>query len=387
MTTLLTKSKSSCSSNNKAPLGAFAKEAKRLVIKFGTGLLTSGQAHLDFERIQGLCKAIASLHEQGFEVILVSSGSIGMGMKQLGLNRRPTHMHMLQACASIGQNCLMDTWKKGFEPFDLTVAQLLLTHDDVRTRKRHVGIKNLLEELLKQKVIPIINENDSVSTEEIKFGDNDILSALVASLTKADLLAILSTAPGLLDLKGSGELIPVVETITPKIEAMAGGTTSPTAVGGMISKIHAAKVATRSGCNTFIGSGYDPQIIEQLASGSATGTLFMSKRLSMRSRKRWIAFFQKSQGTLTVDAGAQEALISQGKSLLAKGITQAEGSFKEGALVDILDTTGTAFARGIATYSSQDLQTIPGSASPTIREQFPKRKRLEVIHRDSLVIL
>lgn len=368
-------------------MSAFAKEAKQLVIKFGTGLLTSGQAHLDFERIQGLCKAIATLHKQGFEIILVSSGSIGMGMKQLGLERRPTHMHMLQACAAIGQNLLMHTWQKGFEPFGHSVAQLLLTHDDLRTRKRHVGIKNVLEELLHQKVIPIINENDSISTEEIRFGDNDILSALVASLTKADLLAILSTVPGLLDLQGSGELISVVETITPEIEAMAGGTTSPTAVGGMISKIHAAKVATRSGCNTFIGSGYNADIIEQLASGTASGTLFMSKRLTMRSRKRWIAFFQKPQGILTVDAGAHEALVSQGKSLLAKGITQTEGTFKEGDLVDIANPRGSLFARGIATYNNQDLQSIRGNSSAAIRGQFPKRKRLEVIHRDSLVIL
>ena len=368
-------------------MSAFATEAKRLVIKFGTGLLTSGQAHLDFERIQGLCNAIATLHKQGFEVILVSSGSIGMGMKQLGLERRPTKMHMLQACASIGQSLLMDTWQRGFKPFGLTVAQLLLTHDDLRARKRHVGIKNVLEELLQQKVIPIINENDSISTEEIKFGDNDILSALVASLTKADLLAILSTVSGLLDLKGSGELIPVVEAITPEIEAMAGGTTSETAVGGMVSKIHAAKVATRSGCNTFIGSGFDPKIIEQLVQGTATGTLFMSKRLTMRSRKRWLAFFQKPQGVLTVDIGAQSALESKGRSLLAKGITHTEGVFEEGALVDIANPDGTSFARGIVAYSSQDLQTIAGIPSSEIRKHFPEKKRLEVIHRDSLVIL
>lgn len=365
----------------------FSNEAKRLVIKFGTGLLTSGQAHLDFERIQGLCKAIAALHKRGFKIILVSSGAIGMGMKELGLKRRPTRMPTIQACASIGQSLLMDTWQEGFKPYGLTVAQLLLTHDDLHTRKRHVGIKNLLEELLQRNVIPIINENDSVSTEEIKFGDNDILSALVASLTKADLLAILSTVSGLLDLKGSGELIPVVESITPKIEAMAGGTTSETAVGGMISKIRAAKVATRSGCNTFIGSGFNPQIIEQLVDGSATGTLFMSERLTMRSRKRWLAFFQKPQGLIIVDHGAQDALTAKGKSLLAKGITAVKGSFSEGSFVDIATKEGIPFARGIATYSDKELRIISGKTSSEIKSHYPRRKHLEVVHRDSLVVL
>tara|TARA_B100000989_G_C19474896_1_gene442437 strand:+ start:86 stop:1189 length:1104 start_codon:yes stop_codon:yes gene_type:complete len=362
------------------------RSKKRWVIKLGTGVLTSSEAQLEPKQIAALCEEIVQLKKQDIEVIIVSSGAIGLGMGKLDLTKRPTRTSTLQSCAAIGQSLLIDTWQAGFEPFGITVAQLLLTDEDVRARKRHIGIKNLIDELLSMGVVPIINENDSVITEEIQFGNNDILSALVASLAKAELLAILSTAPGLIDMKGSGEIIPIIEAITPDIEAMAGGTTSATAVGGMISKVQAAKVALRSGTNVFIGSGFKASILSELFHGSATGTFFLSKRLPMRSRKRWIAFFQKPQGKLYADAGATIALIENGRSLLAKGITKAEGSFERGALVEVINQNGFSIARGISHYSSEQLKDVIGLSSAQIKERFPEHKHIEVIHRDSLVL-
>src|SRR3954470_19504320 len=220
---------------------------RRLVVKLGTGVLTSGVGQLDTARIESMCAQIARLRAQGTEVIVVSSGAVGLGMGRLGLGKRPKDLSKKQACAAVGQSLLMQTWQRGFEPHGSTVAQVLLTHDDLRVRSRYLGVKETLQQLLVYQTIPIINENDTVSAAEIKFGDNDTLSAMVASLVEAQYLFILSTAPGLIDMKGSGEIVPVVERITPEIEAMAGGTTSETATGGMISKISAAKLATRSG--------------------------------------------------------------------------------------------------------------------------------------------
>ncbi|MET0261653.1 MAG: glutamate 5-kinase, partial [Rariglobus sp.] len=228
---------------------------KRVVIKLGTGVLTSGIGQLNTERIAALAAGVAGLRAAGTEVIVVSSGAVGLGMGRLGLKKKPSDVSKKQACAAIGQSLLMQTWQRGFDPHSLTAAQVLLTHEDLRSRDRHLGVKACLEELIAYGTIPVINENDTVSAAEIKFGDNDTLSAMVASLTGAQHLLILSTAPGLIDMKGTGKIVPVVEKITPEIEAMAGGTTDITATGGMISKITAAKLAVRAGCGVFIASG------------------------------------------------------------------------------------------------------------------------------------
>src|SRR5258708_29491326 len=224
---------------------------KRIVVKLGTGVLTSGIGQLDEQRIAQLCGELSALRHGGTEVIVVSSGAVGLGMGRLGLSKRPKELSRKQACAAVGQSLLMQTWQRGFSPLRLTVAKVLLTHDDLRVRSRYLGVKETLRQLIAYGTIPVINENDTVSAAEIKFGDNDTLSAMVASLVEADYLVILSTAPGLIDMKGSGQVLPVVEKITPEIEAMAGGTTSETAVGGMVSKISAAKLATRAGCGVF----------------------------------------------------------------------------------------------------------------------------------------
>lgn len=366
---------------------ALLAHAKRAVFKLGTGLLTSGKAELDAARINGLCQQVGELRKRGLEVIIVSSGAVGLGMGKLGLTKRPTDLPELQACAAIGQALLMDLWRRGFEPLGYTVAQILLTHEDVRARHRHLAVRATLEKLLSLGVIPIINENDTVSAAEIKFGDNDTLSALTASLSKADILVILSTIKGLLNLEEGGTLIPFVETITPEIEALAQGTNSPTAVGGMKSKIAAAKIATRSGCGVFIASGQNPTILVDLFSGNAEGTFFSPARLPLHAKKRWMAFFGKPQGNVYIDSGALNALETKGSSLLARGITRCEGEFAEGDLLGIIRPDGSVFARGISRYSNKDLLRIIGKTSEEIRTDFPEKKHLEVIHRDSMVVV
>ena len=256
---------------------------KRVVVKLGTGVLTSS-GRLDAARIADVCAQLAALRALGTEVIVVSSGAVGLGMAELGLARRPKELPKKQACAAIGQGLLMQTWRAGFAPHGVAVAQVLLTHDDLRVRSRYLGVGETLRQLIAYGAVPVINENDTVSAAEIKFGDNDTLSAMVASLVEANHLIILSTAPGLIDMKGTGQVVPVVEKITAQIEAMAGGTASETAVGGMISKISAAKLATRAGCGVFIAAGAEPNIVARLLGGAGPGTFFVPA--ACRSRPR-----------------------------------------------------------------------------------------------------
>ena len=360
---------------------------RRVVLKLGTGTLTSGVGQLDVAKIAALGREAAAWRQAGLEVLIVSSGAVGLGMGRLGLTKRPAKVSSLQKCAAVGQSILIETWQRAFNPFKLTVAQLLLTRDNVASRSRHLAVKDLLEEILADGLIPIINENDSVSVEELKFGDNDMLSALVASLVGAELLILLSTTPGLVDRKGTGKVIPVVERITPEIEALAGGTESATAVGGMISKLAAAKIATRSGCGVIIASGDDPAILPRLLAGQALCTFFVPEKIPLDSRKRWLAWFQHPAGIVTVDAGAERALREQGRSLLAKGVTAIAGDFASGDVIAIHGPANRAIARGIAQFSAADAAAIAGQDSAAIAAKFPGRKRLELVHRDSLVLL
>ncbi len=360
---------------------------KRVVIKLGTGVLTSGVGQLDTGRIAAVCQQIAELRARGTEVIVVSSGAVGLGMGRLGLKRRPALLAQKQACAAIGQSLLVQTWQRGLEPHGGTVAQVLLTHEDVRARARHLAVKASLEALIGYGTIPIINENDTVSAAEIEFGDNDTLSAMVASLVHADYLVMLSTAPGLIDLEGSGEIVPVVTRITPEIEALAGGTTSATAVGGMVSKISAARIATKAGCGVFIASGAEDDIIPRIFSGHNPGTFFAPSGIPVAARKRWIAFFQRPEGKIDINAKAVPALRDQGSSLLAVGITGARGLFKAGDIVDICDPTGAVVARGKTTFGSEDTNRIIGLNTPALKQRFPHRRRFEVVHRNDLVLI
>lgn len=348
-------------------------QAKRVVIKLGTGILTSGIGELDISRIGQLCRQISHLKAEGIEVILVSSGAVGLGMGKLQLKKRPKDLASLQACAAVGQSILINTWQKEFDPHGNTVAQILLTREDLRAKHRHNAVFNTIEQLLAKGVVPIVNENDTVSAAEIKFGDNDTLSALVASVANADLLFILSNIPGLIDLKGTGEVVRRIEKITPEIEAMAQGTNATTSVGGMVSKLSAAKIAQRAGCGVMIGSGQDDQLFHKILSHEPVGTYFLPNKEPIKSHKRWIAIQDHTFGALTIDEGAVDALISKGKSLLAAGITGIEGDFQAGDVVRINKQNGETLAQGITTIDSEKIENYKGD-SP-------------VIHRDTLVLL
>lgn len=362
---------------------------RRVVIKLGTGVLTTGIGQLDTARVAAISGEIAALRAASTEVIVVSSGAVGLGMGRLGLTKKPTEVARKQACAAIGQSLLMQTWQDGFDanPHKLTAAQVLLTHEDLRSRHRYLGVKTCLQELIDYGTIPVINENDTVSAAEIKFGDNDTLSAMVAALVGAQHLVILSTAPGLIDMKGTGRIVPVVEKITPEIEAMAGGTTSITATGGMISKISAAKLATKAGCGVFIASGAEPNVLARIFGGHNPGTFFVPSGLRLESRKHWIAYFQRPHALISINACAVPVIREQGRSLLAVGVTGIQGHFEKGDIVDIVDPQGQVIARGVAAYTDDEVKAIAGKSSDELKPLFPARKHLEVIHRDNLVVL
>ena len=358
-------------------MNAFS-QSKRVVIKLGTGVLTSGVGQLNTDRIASLCRQVQQLRTAGMEVVLVSSGSIGLGMGKLGLEARPKDLATLQACASIGQSILINTWQKGFDPQGLTVAQILLTREDLRFRHRHNAICNTLEQLLQRGIVPVVNENDTVSASEIQFGDNDTLSALVASVLQADRLCILSNIPGLMDLEHGGAVIPEVPSITPEIEALAQGTQQTTSVGGMVSKLSAAKIAQRAGCGVIIASGENDALVDQLLAGEAVGTFFPPSEKPVQASKRWIAILDQVNGKVTVDAGAVAAIQQRGKSLLAVGIIECEGDFEAGDLVRVEDADGVSIAQGLSRMDRSSLQAMldKGNTSAEV-----------VLHRDELVLL
>ena len=373
------------------PSSAPALRPRRVVVKLGTGVLTTGIGELNTARIAAVCAELAALRARGTEVIVVSSGAVGLGMGRLGLARKPREVTKKQACAAVGQSLLMQTWQRGFDPHGLAVAQVLLTREALRERDRYLSIQAVLRQLVAYGTIPVINENDTVSAAEIdallKFGDNDTLGAMVASLVEADYLVILSTAPGLIDLRGTKAIVPVVEKITPEIEAMAGGTTSETATGGMISKISAARLAVRSGCGVFIASGAEPQILEKLFSGRGPGTFFVPSGLPLEAKKRWLAYFQRPAGTIFVNERAVPVLRDQGRSLLAVGVTGTKGDFPAGAVVNVAGPDRRPFARGKSAFASADIAALAGKHGDAVASLFPARKRLEIVHRNDLVLL
>ena len=349
----------------------------RIVVKLGTGVLTDSRKQPDREQMRQLVSQVAAQRRAGRELVIVTSGAVGAGMGALGYDKRPARVAELQACAAVGQSRLMAIYDQLFAEFGLAVAQVLLTHDDLEHHERHLNARNTLVTLLgRGSVVPIINENDAVSSTEIKFGDNDKLSALVATLLPADLLVILTTVEGVVENFGQpgARTLPLIETIDTAIERLAGGTTSTTAVGGMTSKIQAAKIVRRAGIPLVIASGRKPGVLADILSGTEEGTLFVPEATKLRGRKRWIAFFHHPKGSLFVDEGARRALREGGKSLLPPGTARCEGEFAAGDIVRICDLDGTEFARGIAGFSGQEIRT----------GQLP---RGEVVHRDNLVIL
>lgn len=361
----------------------------RCVIKLGTRVLTDADGRLHLDRIRELCRQMAAQHVEGQQLVVVSSGAVGLGMGRLGLSQRPRQLALVQACAAVGQSVLTETWQTAFSPFGIKVAQVLLTRDDLTVRRRHIAARELFSTLLEQRIVPIVNENDAISADELRFGDNDILSALVASLIKADALVILSTAPGLIDVQGDGQVIPRIERIEDRHRALAGGPGNVTSTGGMVTKLQAAEIATRSGCATLITSGGQSGVLDKaLGTGleAIEGTVFLPGQGEMSSRRRHLAFFERHRGAVTVDDGAVRALQSTGASLLAKGCLGIDGDFVAGDVLAVLDLSGLEIARGRSQWSSAELAGILGKGRAEIAEQFPDRPRLEVIHRDDLVI-
>ena len=359
----------------------------RVVIKLGTGLLSAGDGNIRGERISQICSGIERLKQQGTEVIVVSSGAVGLGMGKLGLESRPTEISLLRSCASIGQSELMHAWKSAFSNHGILTAQILLTREDFNDQTRSRKVQETIDTLLLRGVVPVINENDSISDEELKFGDNDVLSALLASLCLTELLIILTTAKGLMTHSSSGVLVPFVSEITPEIEGMAEGTTSSTAVGGMATKIEAAKVATKSGCAVFIGSGETPGRLPQIIEGKAEGTFFAPAGLDLNQRKKWLAFFPSPKGSIEIDQGACEAILDKGASLLASGIVRSSGLFGRSEVVSIINSRGKIIARGISRFASHELEQVIGSDNETILKIHSWCKRPEVVHRDFLAPL
>ena len=352
------------------------KNATRIVVKLGTGVLTDSRKQPDPAQLEHLVAQIAAQRKAGREIVLVTSGAVGAGMGALGYERRPGTLAELQACAAVGQSRLMAIYEKLFARFGLHIAQVLLTHDDLEHHERHLNARNTLVTLLARGVVPVINENDAVSFTEIKFGDNDKLSALVASLLPADLLVILTTVDGVIENFGRANprTLPVIEQIDETVEKLGGGTDSETAVGGMASKIQAAKIVVRSGIPLVIASGRKKDGLSRVIAGEEEGTLFVPKTNRLRGRKRWIAFFHHPKGTLVVDNGAKHALREKGKSLLPPGVARCEGDFAAGDVVRLCDLDGTEFARGIAKFTADEVRA----------RNLP---RAELIHRDDLVIL
>lgn len=347
---------------------------KRIVIKVGSSLFYSQEGGFDSRVLHQIVRQAIALKKSGREVVIVSSGAIALGMHILKWSQRPKQLHRLQAAASIGQNELIARYRDFFKGTGIHIAQILLTWDDFNERQRYLNAKNTLLELLRYDNVPIVNENDSVSTEEIRFGDNDRLSALVASLISADILIILSDVDGLLE-KDKKTLIRVVHEISPSIKALACPTLKKTCSGGMISKLEAAKIATDSGTPCVVANGRKKDIIlSVLQEPQASGTLFLPKK-GLAARERWIAFSSKPKGRITVDDGARSALRRQ-KSLLSVGILACEGDFGAGDIVSLVDKQGCEFARGKAGISCRELEKVRGA-----------RYAKEIIHRDNIVIL
>lgn len=364
--------------------------ARRLVVKVGSALVTNNGAGLDLPAIDEWARQIAQLRKAGKEVVLVSSGAIACGMQRLGWTRRPHAIHELQAAAAVGQMGLAQVYESAFVQHGLHTAQILLTHDDLADRKRYLNARSTLTTLLELGVVPIINENDTVVTDEIKFGDNDTLGALVANLVEADCLLILTDQAGLYTADPrkdpAATLIAEARAGDPKLETMAGGAGTQYGKGGMITKVIAAKRAARSGAHTIIASGREADVMPRLARGERVGTLLLAETPPLAARKQWLADHLQLNGRLTLDAGAAKAL-AEGRSLLPIGVIDVQGEFERGAAVACVTEAGQEIARGLINYGSSDARRIARRASQDIEEILGYVDEPEMIHRDNLIVI
>ncbi|MBC7190415.1 glutamate 5-kinase [Candidatus Aerophobetes bacterium] len=363
-------------------------EAKKIVLKIGGSLLFKNNRP-DLEFIEKLAEKVAELKKEGKRVVIVSSGAIAFGKKEVGSSFSSETIPPKQALASIGQIKLMTLYSEFFKKYSLLVGQVLLSASDFSNRLTYINARNTILTLFDMGAVPVVNENDTVAVEEIKFGDNDTLSALVACLIDADILIILSDVRGLYTSdpkKNAGaKFLPVIEKIDKKIEEMAMETSVEGRVGGMQTKIKAAKIATRSGIFVVIGGGEN--FLEEFFSGKEAGTIFLPTPHRLESRKRWIAYGRRTKGNIFVDRGAKKAILEKGSSLLPVGVRKVTGKFQQGDSVSLLDEEGQEFARGIVYYSSEELEKIKGLKTCEIQKKLGYKHYDEVIHRDNLVIL
>ena len=366
------------------------RNAKRIVVKVGSSLVTNEGRGLDADAIGGWCEQLAALAKDGREVIMVSSGAIAEGMKRLNWSTRPKAIHELQAAAAVGQMGLVQVYESKLRENGIGSAQVLLTHADLADRERYLNARSTLLTLLQLGVVPVINENDTVVNDEIKFGDNDTLGALVANLVEADALVILTDQKGLYTADPrkdtSAEFVHIGKAGDPALEAMAGGAGSSIGSGGMITKILAAKRAAGSGACTVIAWGREPQVLLRLSQGEAIGTLLVAQTQKSQARKRWMADHLQMRGSVTVDAGAVAKVRDGGKSLLPIGMTAVQGEFSRGDVIAIRDTDGLEIARGLANYSSAEARLVCRKASSEFEKLLGYTGEPEMVHRTNLVL-
>ncbi len=364
--------------------------SRRLVLKVGSSLVTNEGKGLDRQAISRWGAEIAALRASGKEVVVVSSGAVAEGMKRLGWSHRPNEIHELQAAAAVGQMGLAQVYETCFAEHGLRTAQVLLTHEDLADRRRYLNARSTLLTLLRLSVVPVINENDTVVTDEIKFGDNDTLGALVTNLIDADALIILTDQEGLFTADPrrdpAARLLPVVRATDTRLQAIAGGTGSGIAKGGMITKVMAAQRAARGGASTVVASGRRPDVLARLAAGEAIGTQFIADLPRLAARKQWMADHLQLRGSVMIDAGAQRALITEGRSLLPIGVTEVQGDYERGEVIAIRSSEGVELGRGLSNYSAADTRRIMRKPSSEIEATLGYIEESELIHRDNLVL-
>jgi len=370
---------------------AVVQHAQRIVVKVGSSLVTAEGRGLDHAALSRWAGQISVLAEQGKQVVLVSSGAIAEGIARLGWSKRPHAVNQLQAAAAVGQMGLVQAYESVFRTHGLHAAQVLLTHEDLADRTRYLNARSTLRTLLELRVVPIINENDTVATDEIRLGDNDTLGALVTNLIEADCLIILTDQTGLFTADPrrdtSATLVAEAHAGDPELERMAGGAGSSVGTGGMLTKILAAKRAARSGAHTVICSGHEDNVLLRLAAGETIGTQLIAQQAPLAARRQWLADHLQLRGGLVLDAGAVKALREDGKSLLPVGVSGVTGEFERGEVVALVDASGHEIARGLTNYSSSEARSIQGKPSSEIEAALGYMDEPELVHRDNLVVL
>lgn len=364
-------------------------DPRRVLIKVGSSVLTTARGTLNHRRIHRLADQVAELHAQRRECIVVTSGAISAGVGELRLGTRPRTMPGLQAAAAVGQSRLIQTYAEAFRRHRIHVGQVLLGREDMEDRRRFLNMRNTLRALLDRKCVPVINENDSVFVEEIRYGDNDFLAAHLATLVLADLVVLLTCVPGLYETAASGQrrIVRTVARVSDDTLELDSGSTSAEGTGGMATKLRAAAALTKAGVPVVVANGRQSNVLLRILAGDSVGTLFLPAQRPMASRKRWIGFTARPRGCLVVDAGARQALVERGKSLLASGVREVGGRFKKGDVVSLRIAGAGEFARGLANYDADEVARIKGCHTRDIEGRIGYKDYDEVIHRDNLVLV